>query len=68
MGGCDRAEMRRPAIRSTAHDPRQIDGLVREGRRSVSGMTGLCPPRTKPPMGQSSWGCMCLVEGGMGFS
>ena len=28
----------------------QIDRLVREGRRPVSGMTGLCPSRTKPPM------------------
>ena len=37
----------------------QIDGLVREGQRSVSGMTGLCPSRTKPPVGQSRWGCMC---------
>ena len=37
----------------------QIDGLVREGWRSVSGMTGLCPARTKPQMGQSSWGFMC---------
>ena len=27
----------------------QIDGLVCEGRRSVSGMTGLCPSCTKPP-------------------
>ena len=37
----------------------QIDGSVREGQRSVSGMTGLCPSGTKPPMGQSSWGFMC---------
>ena len=37
----------------------QIDGLVREGQRSVSEMTGLCPSRTKSPMGQSRWGCMC---------
>ena len=37
----------------------QIDGLVREGQRSVSGMTGLCPSRTKPPMGQNRWGFMC---------
>ena len=32
----------------------QIDGLVREGQRSVSGMRGLCPSRTKPPMGNGS--------------
>ena len=37
----------------------QIDGLVREGQRSASGMTELCPSHTKPPMGQSRWGCMC---------
>ena len=37
----------------------QIDGLVREGQRLASGMTGLCPSHIKPPMGQSRWGCMC---------
>ena len=41
----------------------QIDGLVLEEQRSVSGMTGLCASRTKTPMGQSRWGCMCWVEG-----
>ena len=44
----------------------EIDGLVREGRRSVNGMTGLCPSRTKPSMGQSRLGFMCQVEEGVG--
>ena len=37
----------------------QIDGLVRGGQRSISGITGLCPSRSKPSMGQSRWGFMC---------
>ena len=37
----------------------RIDGLAGEGRRSVNGMMGLCPSRTKSPMGQSRWGFMC---------
>ena len=36
----------------------QIGGLVREGWTSVSGMTGLCPLRAKPSMGQNRWACM----------
>ena len=42
----------------------QIGGLVHDGWTSVSGMTGLCPSHTKPPMGQSRWGFMCLVGWG----
>ena len=37
----------------------QIDGLVHEGWRSVSGMMVLCPSHTKPSMGLSKWGFMC---------
>ena len=42
----------------------QIGGLVHYGWTSISGMTGLCPSRTKLPMGQSRWGFMCLVGWG----